>query len=163
MVKYYHCKMPLAHMRWLNLRSHGCLARPEHSQGGSQPDTGSQLFVVTLREPLGFFFLNILFIYIWEWGREWEREVEKHQSVVSHAPQLGIEPATLACALIGNWTGELLLGGTMSHQWSHTDLGTSGMFDGHLVGGEVSRAGSRLGCPSFLTLWSLSVSTVKNG
>ena len=53
-----------------------------------------------------------------ERGREGQKEEEKHRDGIetsfgclSHAPQLGTEPAAQACALTGNRTGDFLLCG----------------------------------------------------
>ena len=70
------------------------------------------------------FFFN-LFIFR-ERGREGEREGEKHQCVVaSHAPLLGTCPATQACALTGNQTGNPLVLRPALNPLSHTIQGKS--------------------------------------
>ena len=73
------------------------------------------------------FFLRFYLYCFRERGREGEREREKHQCVreasigcLLHAPQVGTWPATQACALIGNWTGNLSPCETMLNQLSHT-------------------------------------------
>ena len=55
-----------------------------------------------------FFKCVFKFLFVFrERGREGEKEGEKHQSVASHMPQLGSWPATLACVLTWNQTGDL--------------------------------------------------------
>ena len=55
------------------------------------------------------FFKEYLFIF-GNRGREGEREEEKHQLVAScMCPDQGPKPESLACALTGNGTGDLLL------------------------------------------------------
>ena len=75
----------------------------------------------------GFLFLSFFIFYLFifrERGREGEREGEKHQCVVaSHAPLLGTWPATQACALTGNWTGDHLIHGPVLNPISHTSQG----------------------------------------
>ena len=57
-------------------------------------------------------------------GREGEREGEKYEiSRLSYTPQPGTEPATQACALTRNWTGDLSLCRTMPNHLSHTCQG----------------------------------------
>ena len=51
-----------------------------------------------------------LFIYLFLEGKGGEREGEKHQCVVaSYTPPTGEWPATQACALLGNQTGDHFL------------------------------------------------------
>ena len=47
-----------------------------------------------------FFFIKILFI-LWEWGREGEREGEKHTWLPLICTLSGTEPATQSCAWLG--------------------------------------------------------------
>ena len=56
-------------------------------------------------------FLKTFYIFIWgERGRKGEREGEKHQCVVaSHVTPTREWPATQACALTGNRTGDPLV------------------------------------------------------
>ena len=49
-------------------------------------------------------------------------------------PQPGTEPASQACALTGNRTGDLWLWGMMPDQLSHTGQGGSHFLDGVLGG-----------------------------
>ena len=75
---------------------------------------------------LFFFFLDYLFIYFRERGREGEREREKHQYVAaSHSPLTGdlTWPATQACALTGNLTGDSLVHRPVLNSLSHTSQG----------------------------------------
>ena len=82
-------------------------------------------------------FKKNIFIFIFNLilEREEEREVEKHwcerEALIScllHAPQPGTKPTTQACALTGNWTGDLLVCGTMPNQLSHTGQGWNSFF-----------------------------------
>ena len=55
---------------------------------------------------------------------EWRERGEKHQCVVvSHAPLLGTWPATQACALNGNRTGDPLVCRPALNPLSHTSQG----------------------------------------
>ena len=62
-------------------------------------------------------------------GREKERErnthvwENRHQSVASHTPTLGTWTTTQACALTGNWTGDLLVCTVALNPQSHTSQG----------------------------------------
>ena len=70
-----------------------------------------------------YFLRFYLFIYR-ERGRKGEREGEKHQCVVaSHALPLETPPATLACALTGNRTGDPLVLRPALNPVSHTSRG----------------------------------------
>ena len=61
-----------------------------------------------------------IFLYIFrERGREGEREGEKHQSIAS------LMPATQACSLTGNQTGDLSIYRTTPDPLSHTSQGES--------------------------------------
>ena len=69
-------------------------------------------------------FKKILFIFR-ERGSEGEKEGEKHwwercRLVASCAPQLGTWPATQACVLTGNWTGDLLVCRLVLNPLNHT-------------------------------------------
>ena len=67
-----------------------------------------------------------LFIYLGT-GREGEREREKHQCLVAfHTLPLGTWPATQACALTGNRTGNLLVCSLALNLLSHTSHGNKG-------------------------------------
>ena len=55
-----------------------------------------------------FFKRFYLFVFR-ERGREGERKEEKHQCVIASGPKLGTCPATQACALTGNQTGDPLI------------------------------------------------------
>ena len=78
------------------------------------------------------FFKKRFYLFIFRGrGKEKEREREKHLyeretliSCLSHTTQLGMEPKTKVCALMGTWTGDLLVCGTMPNQQSHTGQGT---------------------------------------
>ncbi|KAF6090917.1 hypothetical protein HJG60_012262 [Phyllostomus discolor] len=75
-----------------------------------------------------FIFKKILFIYFWRegnGGRKGGRKRGRKTSIncLSHTPQLGMEPATQACALTGNQTSDLSLCRTMLNQLSHTGQG----------------------------------------
>ena len=75
-------------------------------------------------------YLNILFIYFSrERGREGDREEEKHQCVREKQlpltrPQPGTWPATQACALTGNRTGNLLVHRLALNPLSHMSQGS---------------------------------------
>ena len=78
---------------------------------------------------LGGFFFKILFIFR-ERGKEGEREGEKHQTCeryIDQLPltrfQLGTWPATQACALTGNQTGNPLVHRTALNPLNHTSQG----------------------------------------
>ena len=79
-----------------------------------------------------YLFVKILVIYFRERRREGEWEGEKPQwvrdrwSVASHTPLLGTWPATQACALTGNWMGDLLVCRPELSPLSHT---SQGLFD----------------------------------
>ena len=71
-----------------------------------------------------FYCLRFYLFIFRQSGREGEREEEKHQCVVaSHVPQLGIWPATQACALTGNQTGNPLVRRPVLNPLSHTSQG----------------------------------------
>ena len=78
-----------------------------------------------VRKTISTMYHNYLFTFR-ERGREKERvrntDVrENHQLAAPwHAPQSGSRPATQACALTGNRTGNLLLCGMMPNQLCHT-------------------------------------------
>ena len=75
-------------------------------------------------DTLFFFLIFYLFIFR-DRGREGEREGEKLQCVVaSHVPPLGTWPATQACALTGNQTGDPLVHKLALNLLSHTTHGT---------------------------------------
>ena len=77
--------------------------------------------------------LSFLFYFIYLFlekgeGREKERERkiyvrQKHQLAVSHIPRPGIKPATWACALTRNQTGDLSLCRMTPSHLSHTSQG----------------------------------------
>ena len=77
----------------------------------------------------------IIFIYR-EKGREGGREGEKHQCEreTLYTSQSGAQPATQACALTRNGTGDLSFCGTMSNQLSHTGQGSLLLFFSELYG-----------------------------
>ena len=56
-------------------------------------------------------------------GEEHRCKRETSISCLSHACRLGTKPATQACALTGNRTGDLSLCGTMPNPLSHTGQG----------------------------------------
>ena len=69
-------------------------------------------------------FLNIYLFIFRERGKDGEREGEKHQCVVAlMCPLLGTCPATQACALTGNWTGNPLVCEPSFNPLSHTKQG----------------------------------------
>ena len=69
-------------------------------------------------------FFKDLCIHFRQRRRKGEREGEKHQCVVaSYALLLGTWPATQACALTGNQTGDPLVLRTMLNPLSHTSQG----------------------------------------
>ena len=81
------------------------------------------------------FFDTILkkFIYLFlERGEEREREGEKHQCAVASCvpppPPLGTWPATQACALTGNQTGDPLVRRLALNQLSHTSQSAAHSF-----------------------------------
>ena len=70
-------------------------------------------------------YFKILFIFIFrEKGKEGEREEGKHKCVVaSQYPLLGTWPATQACALTGNQTGDPLVPKPVLNPLSRTSQG----------------------------------------
>ena len=75
------------------------------------------------------FFHDFLFKYIFlnlflERGEGKERGRKTMISCFSQVPLAGTEPATQACALTRNWTGNLLVCGTVPNQLSHTGQGS---------------------------------------
>ena len=73
---------------------------------------------------LAFFFFFLRFhLFFREKGREGEREGKKHLLFASRMPQLGTWPATQACAVTGNQTGNLLVCRLMLNPLSHTSQG----------------------------------------
>ena len=67
-------------------------------------------------------FLYIYFLIFRERGRGGEREGKKHQMALTHL-QLGTWPTRPACALTGNWTGDLLVHKLTLNPLSHTSQG----------------------------------------
>ena len=60
----------------------------------------------------------------WEWGREREREGEKHPCVVASCPPAPTWPATQTCALTGSWTSNPLVHNpSVLNPLSHTSRG----------------------------------------
>ena len=79
---------------------------------------------------LVFIFLKeFVYLFLRDGGREGEREgrsINVRKSSIGcllYAPHPGTKPATQACALTGNRTGNLLLCGVTSNQVSHTGPG----------------------------------------
>ena len=71
------------------------------------------------------FYINLAVFdfFLRERGREEERERnidawEIYQSVASCTPPMGTWPTTQACALTGNWTGDLLVGRPLLNAWA---------------------------------------------
>ena len=56
---------------------------------------------------------RIFLLVFRERGRRGERERERYRSAAPHAPWVGIEPRSWVCALVGNWTSNVLLHRTM--------------------------------------------------
>ena len=74
-----------------------------------------------------FIFLILLFFIFRERGREGEKEGAKHQCdrkkstrCLPYVLSPGTKPITQACALTGNWTGDLSPCRTMPNQLRHT-------------------------------------------
>ena len=73
----------------------------------------------------GFFFFLRFYLFIFrEWGREGEREGEKHHVWLPlEQPLLGTRPTTQACALTANQTGNPLVCRPALNPLSHTSQG----------------------------------------
>ena len=72
-------------------------------------------------------FFNLDFIYLFsERGREGEKDqCVRETSVASRTPPIGDPPATQACALTGNRTGDLLFHRPAPNPLSHVSQGMS--------------------------------------
>ena len=87
-----------------------------------------QMHIVSFLGTVNAFFFKDVFIFLFifrQRGRKREREGEKHQCVVAfHAPPYwGPGPATQACALTGNQTGDPLVRRLALNPLSQTSQG----------------------------------------
>ena len=82
------------------------------------------------------FFKRLIDWLIFRDRREGERErnIDVRERLIScllYTPQPGTKPATQACALAGNWTGDFSVCNVLN-QLSHTGQGSSVHFDKHI-------------------------------
>ena len=86
-------------------------------------NVSNNLNSATVFESPFFFFFKILFIIFRERGREKERKRNINVWLPLMFPLLGTWPATQACALTGNWTGDPLVRRPALNPLSHTSQG----------------------------------------
>ena len=94
------------------------------------------IFKINIKVIILSYLKNISFILFFRergWEREWEGENhrcvrETSMNCLLHAPQLGTWPETQACAMTGNWTGDLSVHGPALNPVSHISHGHFNLF-----------------------------------
>ena len=97
------------------------IAKVPKQREAKQIITSSNAYYVSFGKPLSFF-LNYLFIFR-ERGRKKEREKNINVWLPLAHPQVGTWPATQACALTGNRTGNALVHRPALNPLSYTSQG----------------------------------------